>query len=566
MKRPTKAALRRGDTPATRQKPSVGLASSGLLLACAAAFLGAAIAACEPGETGSTSAGGGGGDGGSGGQPFCSQGETMPCYTGPVVTENVGPCKGGQRTCNAEGTAFGVCTGEVTPLDDDCATPADEDCDGTPAPACPGAVTAGVRFGGAGDDVGRDVAIDSAGATILVGSFEGSAELGGGEVMSMGGKDIFVIKHDAAGKHVFSKAFGDMADQSAASVAVATDGSFVVTGSFAGAVDFGAGPLLSAGGKDIFAVKLNAAGGVVWSKAFGGLGLIEEGVSAAIDGSGDVVLAGVFDGSFTAGATVLTTAGGLDVFVMKLAGGTGDPMWASRYGDASAQVARSVAIGSADVVYVGGNFKGSVDFGGGPVANAGGEDAFLLKLNSGGFYVTSVGYGGALDDSIQGVAADPAGGVVVVGRFGETIDFGGGALTSAGAEDIFLAKLNDANEHLFSKSFGDASSQIVESVAVGADSSIVVTGRFMGSLDLGHKPPLPSTEVFDIFVAKLDPLGAYVWGDVIGGPFDQSALSIAIDASGASAITGMYYGTLGVGEMPLMTAGLSDLFLVKFAP
>src|SRR5687767_12395100 len=160
-----------------RTEPQAGRARKNLMVAGRWGALAltaiVSIGACgdEPPE-GSGGAGGAGGAGGVGGGFFCFPGETEPCYTGPVVSEGIGTCRGGERTCDAMGTAFGVCAGQVTPVPDDCATPEDEDCDGAPASACPGAVLAGQRFGGAGDDEGRGVAFDADGSLIAVGTFE----------------------------------------------------------------------------------------------------------------------------------------------------------------------------------------------------------------------------------------------------------------------------------------------------------------------------------------------------------------------------------------------------------
>ncbi|APR84777.1 Tryptophan synthase alpha chain [Minicystis rosea] len=60
----------------------------------------------------------------------CVPGSTAPCYTGPQGTQNVGACKGGTATCNAQGTAYGSCVGEVLPSPETCNTAIDDDCDG----------------------------------------------------------------------------------------------------------------------------------------------------------------------------------------------------------------------------------------------------------------------------------------------------------------------------------------------------------------------------------------------------------------------------------------------------
>lgn len=60
----------------------------------------------------------------------CAPNTQAPCYSGPPGTDGVGPCHGGSQTCNAQGTGYGPCTGEVVPDAETCNTPADDDCDG----------------------------------------------------------------------------------------------------------------------------------------------------------------------------------------------------------------------------------------------------------------------------------------------------------------------------------------------------------------------------------------------------------------------------------------------------
>ena len=67
-----------------------------------------------------------------GGACVCAPGATESCYTGPAGTAGVGTCKTGVHTCEASGTSWGACEGEVVPVDEICANNQDEDCDGIP--------------------------------------------------------------------------------------------------------------------------------------------------------------------------------------------------------------------------------------------------------------------------------------------------------------------------------------------------------------------------------------------------------------------------------------------------
>ena len=60
----------------------------------------------------------------------CEPGSEKACYGGPNATKDVGACQGGTQTCNASGTGYGSCVGQVVPKAETCNTPADDDCDG----------------------------------------------------------------------------------------------------------------------------------------------------------------------------------------------------------------------------------------------------------------------------------------------------------------------------------------------------------------------------------------------------------------------------------------------------
>jgi len=67
---------------------------------------------------------------------FCSPGATVACYEGPSGTEGVGACHAGVQTCNATGTAYSACVGEVTPTVETCGDALDNDCDGAADETC----------------------------------------------------------------------------------------------------------------------------------------------------------------------------------------------------------------------------------------------------------------------------------------------------------------------------------------------------------------------------------------------------------------------------------------------
>ena len=152
------------------------------------------------------------------------------------------------------------------------------------------------------------------------------------------------------------------------------------------------------------------------------------------------------------------------------------------------------------------------------------------------------------------VAVDGSGNSFVTGQFAGSADFGGGALTSAGSDDIFLAKFDAAGNHLWSKRFGDSSLQAAFSVAVDSSGNASSPGRFNGSMDFGGGP-LPSSGLSDIFIAKFNSAGGHVWSKRFGDANEQEGLNVRLDGSGNAFLTGLLTGSADFGGGPLTSAG-----------
>ena len=297
-------------------------------------------------------------------------------------------------------------------------------------------------IGGYGYDQGSAVAADALGNAFVTGYIGVSTigvDFGGGALFSAGGSDAFLAKYSTTGVHLWSKRFGGAGNDNGLGVGTDAAGNVIVTGTFDGTVDFGGGGLTSAGLRDIFVAKYSPLGLHLWSARFGGSG-DDVVYSLAVDPAGDLAVAGKFQGSVGFGGAVLTSAGGDDAFLVKLAGASGAHLWSKRFGAASGDIATSVAVDGSSNVVVAGYYAGSVDFGGGPLASLG-YDVFVAKYSPSGLHTWSRRYGSADSQLADGVAASPAGDVTVAGFFNNAIDFGTGLLTSAGAYDAFVSSI-----------------------------------------------------------------------------------------------------------------------------
>jgi hypothetical protein len=149
-------------------------------------------------------------------------------------------------------------------------------------------------FGNAFNDVAGGLTVDPAGNITMVGSFDKSISFGDGDSHTSSGEaDAFVARYTTEGKLVWARTYGAEREDIAFGVAADADGNTITVGWFQGSVDFGIGPLVSKGNKDVFAVKLDAAGAAVWAKRWGDRDH-DQGRAVAVDGQGAAIVVGIF--------------------------------------------------------------------------------------------------------------------------------------------------------------------------------------------------------------------------------------------------------------------------------
>lgn len=413
------------------------------------------------------------------------------------------------------------------------------------------------------DQICHGVAVDSSSNVFITGEFQGSVDFGGGLLSSAGGRDIFLAKYTSQGDYQWALSFGDASEQISYSVAVDSTGNVLITGSFQGSLDFGGDVLTSVGSTDIYLAKFNAAGSHVWSKSFGDASA-QIGYSLATDNNNNIIITGNFAGSVDFGGGLLMSAGGTDIFLARF-GPTSMHHFSTSFGDSTNQNAYCVAVDGSNNIYLTGSFLGTVNFGGTNLISAGSQDVYLVRFNSVGSHVWSKSFGSTLNQIGNAVDIDTAGNCVVTGLFFGSINFGGGIMTSAGSSDIFLARFAADSSFLWSKSFGDASAQGGKSVAVDNAGNSLITGYMLGCVDFGGGI-LTGAGLRDIFLAAYDSEGDHLQSQIFGDNSNQEALSITISTTGTVYQAGKFEGSVDFGGGTHSSAGTADIFLVSYTP
>lgn len=387
-----------------------------------------------------------------------------------------------------------------------------------------------------------------------------------------------------AQNYAWAKAFGSVDGDAARAVALDASGNVYTVGYFLGTVDFDPGIgteyLTSKGEEDIFISKLDASGNYVWAKSMGGV-LDDLALGIALDALGNVYTVGRFEGTvdFDPGTGIanLTSAGMQDIFICKL-DASGNYVWAKSIGGIENDLCSKVTIDAAGNIYTLGNFSTTVDFDPGTgtanLTSTGLNDIFISKLDASGNFVWARGMGGTSNDYGLGIAIDASNNVYTTGTFTGSGDFDPNTatsnLTSVGAEDIFISKLDASGNYVWAKSIGGTLIDAPNDIALNASGDIYCTGRFQGTVDFDPSTGtanLTSAGTHDIFISKLDASGNYLWAKRMGGTAFDVALGMALDATGNVYTTGSFTGSVdfdpGAGTASLTSAGLTDIFISK---
>lgn len=412
--------------------------------------------------------------------------------------------------------------------------------------------------------------------------------------------DCFVSKLDKNGNFVWAKDFGGAWYTYGYSIGLDGSGNVYVAGFFTDTADFDPGPgvnTLIASGTDGFIVKLDTSGNFVWAKQLSCAELIIN--SITFDSNNNILTTGYFRSSADfdpgIGSNILSSAPGpgpfsyLDIFILKL-DQNGNFIWAKNFGGGGVDdYGFAIATDLSNNVYVTGVFKGIADFdpGLGIVSlNSSQGGDFLVKLDANANLVYAKNFSGPpapnpvlFDGKPKDIVLDMAGNIYTSGNFKGTADFDPGpgtyTLTSAFGDDVFISKFDPGGSLIWAKNFeGSTSDQRHTALALDALGNVYTCGKIDGTIDFDPGPGTYTLTTFtssvttlDIYVAKLDPNGNFIWATKTDGPGNDLANCIASDASGSFYISGYFTNTCEFNSPPSVsvTAGTSfSAYVAKY--
>ncbi len=326
---------------------------------------------------------------------------------------------------------------------------------------------------------------------------------------------------------------------------------------------------------DAFVTKLNSSGnGLIYSTYLGGSS-VDMGFGIAVDDSGNVLVTGYTRSSDFPTENPYQTdqgdEGDNDAFVTKLNSSGNSLIYSTYLGGSGGDYGSGIAVDDNGSAFVTGGTASS-DF---PTENPyqahqGGEDAFVVKLNSSGnSLIYSTYLGGSGGDIGMGIAVDDGGSSYVTG-FTWSVDFPTENPYQAHqeGEDAFVAKLNSSGNGLvYSTYLGGNATDRGSGIALDNSGSSFVTGYTYSSDFPTENPYQTNQSEGDVFVAKLNSLGnGLVYSTYLGGSGGDYGSGIAVDDNGSAFVTGYTISTDFPTEDPYQTdhgGGFYDVFVTR---
>ena len=438
-----------------------------------------------------------------------------------------------------------------------------------------------------GEDV-RGFCVDEDGNSYVTGifsniiDFDPSPEIF--ELIPSGSSDIYIAKYDPTGNFEWAKSIGNTGSDVSDDIYVDVSNNLFITGYFSLTVDFDPDfetyELTALGGGDCFILKLNTGGDFIFARSFGD-GLTDRGAGIITDESGNIYVTGTYQGTvdFDPGIGIvdITSNGEQDVFIQKL-NSSGEFIWAKSIGGAAEDRVVSIEVDEFENIYFGGAFEGTIDLDPGvgvsSVTSNGLFDGYVEKLDTDGSYLWGAQIGGTSHEGVNDLAMDESGNVYSTGYFIGTVDFDPSLgllnLTSNGARDLFVQKLDADGNLIWAKSAGSTTGDQGNSIAIDSEENVYTSGYYSLTMDFD-----PSAANFsrtangetDIFIQKLDQDGNFIWAKTIGGTSSDEGVSLEIGIDNNIYSTGAFKLTAdfnpGLGEFDLTSNGDLDIFILK---
>ncbi len=355
--------------------------------------------------------------------------------------------------------------------------------------------------GGSGIDRGYGVATDAAGNCYVTGHHQSTnATFSGVAVPNAGDYDIFIAKYDPDGKLLWVRTAGGKGYDYGHGIAVDSGNHVLMTGALVGDGAFGDLKVTAAGGAHVFCARYDSAGKLLWVRTAEG-NARGSGHGITVDAAGNAYVGGMTGGAGTLGGVALTNAAGRDIFLAKFTP-DGKVAWLSEgHGSTNAMI-HELTCDRAGNVWAAGMFKGALKLADRTVTSHGDSDLLLTHFDPTGKRLWTRTGGGPRVDYGLGVATDGAGNSFLTGEFTDTAEIAGSPLTSSGSTEIYVAKFDRAGTLRWLTQGGGDKGDNAYTIVADARGNLYLSGNISGTAKFGPHT-VTSAGGNDVYLAKL---------------------------------------------------------------
>jgi len=303
----------------------------------------------------------------------------------------------------------------------------------------------------------------------------------------------------------------------------------------------------------LFETALSSAQSFRWVHSAGGVDE-DAGFALAVDAATNVYATGHFAGQSTFGTNVLSSTGALDIFVCKL-DAAGNFLWSTRFGGTGDDEGTGIAVDHSGNLHLTGNFATRIGFGRDALLSAGASDVFVAKLDNTGCVLWSARAGGIGRDVANDIASDRPGNSYITGSYQQNAQFGSTNLTGGALPQFFLAKYDPDGTLLWARNTGGGERAVGNSVVADDNGNVWSVGDYY--------PVTQESLRWNGFIVRYNTSGDAVWYRTFPSDAPDSAQAMSVDAAGNSYVTGYFSGTAKFGGFTLRSRGDRDIFVLK---
>lgn len=376
-------------------------------------------------------------------------------------------------------------------------------------------------YGGSGDESARWSKTMDGGFIVAVTTNSVDGDVRGNHG---GASDAWIVRLNPSGDTLWTKALGGAGDDNATAIKENMDGSFVMTG-YTNSEDGTITDKRPGYGVDLWIVKMDANGRVLWSKTFGGTN--EDGgeaIASAPDGG--CVIAGLTTSN---DGDVSGSHGSSDVWMIKVDAG-GRLQWAKAYGGSDWEEPRAIVATTDGYVVSGLTFSGDGDVRGFHPPDYIGADFLVLKIGADGSKLWARAYGGS-DDEVSTCITTVGDDYVVAGyASSKNGDVAGLHGPTTLLDDMWVLRLNKDGQIIWARTFGGTSLDAAVAITATPDGGVVLGGATFSTN--GDVSGLHAGGDADAWIVKLDGAGNKQWTKTLGGSGDEQADGIFVSGDG----------------------------------